>query len=73
MNFPSATKLAEVLRSDYGTGVVFAPVEAVMWASECVAESHGVDVARSDLRKANLVRAKYGAPSVSFPYGHPLF
>lgn len=59
-----------ILSEVYGVGVCYAPKEAVLWASEKIADK---EQARKELTRANKIRGKHGFPLVHAPWGHHAF
>lgn len=60
-------KIEQILSSVYGVGIVCAPACAVLWAAEKIESKED---ARKELKRANRIRGKHGAPYVYAPYGH---
>jgi hypothetical protein len=58
-----------ILNEIYGTDAIYAPVEAVLWATDFLP----ADIARQELRELNEEREKAGRMPVYVPYGHRLF
>lgn len=59
-----------ILSKVYGVGVAVAPMEAVLWAVEKIADKA---TAQKELKRANRIRAKFGKPVVYAPYGSHAF
>jgi hypothetical protein len=64
------TNIETILADVYGVGVAAAPVIAVLWAAERIADK---SAAKAELRRANGIRAKHGKPLAYAPYGHHAF
>lgn len=54
----------------YGVGIVTAPEYAIIWAAEKIEDQ---EKAKSELKRANQIRKKYGKIPVAVPYNHRLF
>lgn len=66
----SANNIERICEEIYGCGIAAAPVEAVLWAVERIADKIQ---ARKELSRANRIRAKHGKPLAYAPYGHHAF
>lgn len=53
--------IAVILTNEYGVGIVAASATTVAWAARQIAETHGIEAAKKELRKANNIRNKHGA------------
>lgn len=62
-----------VLEDRYGVGGVAAPVYAVIWAAEHVAQTSGVAAARKQLTALNRKRERHGKSPAYPDYNSPLF
>jgi len=62
--------IEDVLYELYGVGIMGAPTEALIWAAEKLMP---LVRAKSELRRANALRQKYGAPLAYPAYGTRLF
>jgi hypothetical protein len=65
--------IESILQRVYDTTVLEAPGEAILWAAERIAGSHGPDVARKQFRAAYRKRNRLGKFTPLFPWGHELF
>lgn len=63
----SITRICEEI---YGCGIAVAPVTAVLWAAERIKDK---TLARSELARANKIRARHGKPLAYAPFGHHAF
>jgi hypothetical protein len=65
--------LDKVLSDRYGVGILAAPVYAVVWAAEYLAEQTNVADAKAQLSKLNSRRVNRGVMPAYVPFGHNLF
>lgn len=63
-------KIDLICEQVYGVGIAAAPVEAVLWSAERIADKA---TARKELKRANAIRSKHGRPLAHAPYGHHAF
>lgn len=54
------SRLAEILESRYGASPLAAPVVAIVWAADALADEVGITQARQELRALNRRRAAAG-------------
>ena len=64
------TNIERICEQVYGVGIASAPVEAVLWAADRITDK---EIARKELTRANLIRARYGRPLAYAPYGSNAF
>jgi len=64
------SNIERIVEREYGVGIAAAPVVAVLWAAEKIADRR---TAKAELSRANAIRALHGKPLAHVPYGHPLF
>ena len=69
----TTTTIETILSKRYEVGVLFAPVEAVIWAADLAVEKIGAEAARKELSKVNRKREKFGRMPVYPAYGTVLF
>lgn len=62
--------IVKICEEEYGVGIAVAPPVAVLWAAEKIEDPA---LARSELKRANAIRARHGKPLVYAPYGHHAF
>lgn len=60
----TTTELQKLVESEYGVGIVVAPVVAILWAAMTINEKYCREVAIEQLSAVNTIRSKYGVPFV---------
>lgn len=66
----NTNNIEQICAEIYGVGIASAPVEAVLWSAERIADN---ETARKELTRANRIRARHGKPLAYAPYGHHAF